>query len=305
MTRRFNLVLALLILVIGVPFYWLLIDNRPGDAAAKPVRIEQLRTLAASLPGAAPERVEFELVAFRLVPGNLFIAGGGFKRRLIGVMAFRLPVKGGAPIVIDTGLTRQAAADMGIDRYDDAAARRVNAALREAGTILLTHEHVDHEGGVVALGDAAALAKVRFNPAQVAPAKWTDMLPWPAGERPRPTLSGTAPQAVAPGVVVIPAPSHTPGSQMIYVRLASGREILFVGDISTMAANWQELRARSRLFGQYIAPEDRPEVFAWLRTIRALKAQAPKLTIVPGHDYEWIKHNATLRGFTEHFRGPI
>lgn len=91
---------------------------------------------------------------------------------------------------------------------------------------------------------------------------------------------------------------------MIYVRLADGREVLFAGDIATMAASWQELRARSRLIGDYLAPEDRREVYAWLRTIRALKAEAPNLLIVPGHDFEWLIHDkaakATVRvGFQQ------
>jgi glyoxylase-like metal-dependent hydrolase (beta-lactamase superfamily II) len=299
--RKFNRFLLALLLLIGLPFYWLLVDNRPGDVPAKPVTIEQLRALAASLPGAAPSRVEVELVAYRRLPGTLFVAGSGFKRRAIGVMAFRLPVAGAAPIVIDSGLTGKAADEMGFERYLPAAQLRVQAALRKAGLVLFTHEHIDHQGGLVALADPAAFARTAFNAGQVAPAKWTDQLPWPAGARPKPRITGSVPVAVAPGVVAIPAPSHTPGSQMIYVRLASGREVLFAGDIATLAENWEQLRARSRLVGDWIAPENRSEVYAWLRTIRMLKAQAPKLEVVPGHDYEWIKYDKSLRGFTEKF----
>jgi len=36
---------------------------------------------------------------------------------------------------------------------------------------------------------------------------------------------------IAPGVVLIRAPGHTPGSQMVYVKLASGREVVLVGDV--------------------------------------------------------------------------
>ncbi len=299
--RKFNRILLALILLIGLPFYWLLVDNRPGDAAAKPVSMEQLRALAATKPGAAPSGVEVELVAFRRLPGNLFVAGGGFKRRLTGVLSFRLPVAGGAPLIIDTGLTAEASEFMQFERYLPDAQARVNAALRGAGLVLLTHEHLDHQGGLVALNDPAVLARTMFNAGQVDPAKWTDMLPWPAGPRPKPSITGSIPVAVAPGVVVIPAPSHTPGSQMIYVRLASGRELLFAGDISSLADNWEQMRARSRLLGDIVAPENRSEVFAWLRTIRALKAAAPGLTVIPGHDYEWLKYDPQFRRFQERF----
>jgi glyoxylase-like metal-dependent hydrolase (beta-lactamase superfamily II) len=33
----------------------------------------------------------------------------------------------------------------------------------------------------------------------------------------------------APGVVLIKAAGHTPGSQMVHVRLASGKEVMLVG----------------------------------------------------------------------------
>jgi glyoxylase-like metal-dependent hydrolase (beta-lactamase superfamily II) len=216
-------------------------------------------------------------------------------------MVFRLPVDGGGAVMIDSGLTRAAGAEMGMDSYNDAAWQRIAAALRAAGTILITHDHMDHEGGVVELGDPAVLARVKFNAAQIAGNRWSDMLPWPQGERPRPAITGTDPVAVAPGVVVIPAPSHTPGSQMIYVRLASGRELLFAGDIATLEDSWKDLRARSRLIGDFLAPENRDEVFAWLKTIQAFKAQAPRLDVVPGHDYHWIAHDKAKRGFVEGF----
>ena len=285
MTRRLNIVLLTLLLVIGLPYYWLLIDNRPGDAGAKPVTIAQLRQLAASMPGTAPNAVELELVAFSRLPGTLFVAGGGLKRNLLGMMAFRLPVAGGKPIVIDSGMSKAAATDIRVEKYDDGAQARVDGALRDASLVLLTHEHKDHEGGLVALNDPAVFARTRFNAAQLPGTELASQMPWPKGLHLTASLTGNAPRAVAPGVVVIPAPSHTPGSQMIFVRLADGREYLFTGDIATMARNWEQLRARSRLVGTYFAAEDRREVYAWLRTIRALKAAASRLQVVPGHDY--------------------
>ena len=73
---------------------------------------------------------------------------------------------------------------------------------------------------------------------------------------------------------------------MIFVRMASGREYLFAGDIASFEQNWKELRARSRLVGDWFAPEDRREVYSWLKTIRALRDEAPRLEIVPGHDHQ-------------------
>ncbi len=288
MTRRLNWFLFGLFVLFGAPYYWLLIDNRPGDVAAKPVTIAQLRGLAASIPGAAPTDVEVELVTYRRLPGILFVAGGGIKRRLIGVMAWRLPVPGTGPLLIDSAMDAAAAKAMGMEEYNPQAWERVQAALASASTIIITHEHPDHLGGVVGPNKRALLEKVLLNPQQLPGNRWTNLLPWPEPPLPKPAITGTAPVAVAPGVVVIPAASHTEGSQMVFVRLADGREFLFAGDIASSAQNWEELRARSRLIGDYMAPEQRSEVFAWLKTIRALKTQSPGLVVLPGHDFEWL-----------------
>ncbi|MCZ8320992.1 MAG: MBL fold metallo-hydrolase [Novosphingobium sp.] len=288
MRRKINIALLVLILLIGLPWYWLLMDNRPGKIEAKPVSIAQLRELAGSIPGTAPSAIEMEQVAGRLLPRNLFAAGDGLKRTHIAVIAWRLPVAGGKPVVIDSGITAVDAAAMGMDGFQAEAQARVDRALSEAGLILITHEHPDHMGALVRKGGLPLASAARLNAGQLPPSVPARDLPWSGRAVPPVTLSGTEPQAVAPGVVVIPAPSHTPGSQMIYVRLADGREALFAGDIASLAANWQELRARSRLVGDWLAPENRREVYAWLKTIRALHAEAPELILLPGHDIDWV-----------------
>ncbi len=282
--RRLNLTLLVLVLVIGLPFYWLLIDNRPGDATPRNLHIAQLRELAGSLPGQRPIRLEGELAASRSLARDLFAAGAGLKREPIAIMAWRLWAPGGKSVVIDSGITSADAQAMGIDRTSPASQARIERALREAALVLFTHEHPDHEAAALRLAGGIPAA-ARFNTAQLPPSPLAGLLPWPHVSLPAPTILGSQPQAVAPGVVVIPAVnSHTPGSQMIYARLSDGREFLFTGDIATLRFSWQDLRARSRLVSEYMAPEDRDEVYAWLKTIRQLKAEAPSLEIIAGHD---------------------
>lgn len=298
MTHRLNLVLLTLILAIGLPYYWFLLDNSGGSLPAKPVTMAQLRQLAASIPGEAPYAVEMERSAFRRVPGNTMVAGSGMKRKLVGYMAFRLPVRGGKPVMIESGITPEIAAAANAEQFNLSAQRRIDRELDGAGMILVTHEHPDHLGALAAHGGGALQQAAWLNPRQLA-AK----LAW-NGAKPSPRLNATALQAVAPGIVVIPAPdSHTPGSQLIYVRLADGHEVLFVGDNSSFAQNWTELRGRSRLVETWFAPENRGEVFAWLKTIRALKAQAPGLLVVPGHDWEWLENPENHTGVKIGFPG--
>jgi glyoxylase-like metal-dependent hydrolase (beta-lactamase superfamily II) len=280
MTRRLNLILFAVLLLVSAPFYWLLLDNTGSGVAAKPVSIEQLRELSGTMPGARPNSVTFELAAFRLMPGNLLVAGSGMKRKLVGVMAWRLDIPGGKPVMIDSGIQQKDASNSGSSKFHADAQQRIERSLGEAGLVLLTHEHLDHAGGVMALAaDSPVRAAVRLNPAQA-------KAPGLSGTATLP--GGSAPFAVAPGIVVIPAPSHTPGSQLIFVVLADGTELLFVGDVSSFTQNWAEGRARSRLVSQYILSENRSEVFSWLHTIAALKQADPALLVIPGHDFEWV-----------------
>lgn len=303
MTHRLNLFLLALVLLIGGPFYWFLLDNHAANIPVHRLDIGELRRLAASQAGPAPSGVEVECAGFKRVPGSFMVAGSGIKRKLICYMAFRLPVPGGAPVMIESGITAADAKAGGAEKFNPGNQARIEEELDHAGLILVTHEHADHLGALVAHGGAALMKKAMLNPGQLPPSQWAARLHWRGGQVPPARLPGDRMVAVAPGIVVIPAPdSHTAGSQMIFVRLGDGREFLFAGDISSFAQNWQEQRGRSRLVEQFFVPENRAGVFGWLAAIAALKAQDPALVIVPGHDFEWIidpPHGAGIKfGFS-------
>ncbi len=96
-------------------------------------------------------------------------------------------------------------------------------------------------------------------------------------------------QAVAPGVVVIPMPGHTPGSQVVYVRRADGVELLFLGDIVWNARNLRERRGKSRLIG-WLAGEDAPALrdqIAYFADLAAGSGRARSAwNLVVAHDPE-------------------
>jgi len=48
------------------------------------------------------------------------------------------------------------------------------------------------------------------------------------------------------------------------------------------------VRARSHLAAAWGPAQDRAQTYAWLRTIRQLHLEAPKMKIVPGYDYLWL-----------------
>ena len=299
MKRRYKIALALLVL-IGVPYYWLLIDNRPGPGPGERFDLAELRRLADAVPGPKPTAVAIQTVGWRRVPGTLFVAGGGLKRRLISIQA--VLVRGAwGDVVVDSGFGPQDAQAFGLEKYFPANQRRVDAALRNARRIVFTHEHLDHMAGLLRLPDFAQVSgKALITPEQTPGGTVARTLPWPAGARVRPFRYARY-AAIAPGVVLIRTPGHTPGSQMVFVRRGDGQEYLLAGDTATMTRSWTKLRARSRLVGDLMVHEDRPAIYAWLKAIRALHRADPALIVVPGHEDEALRYARPPTGIVFEF----
>lgn len=301
MKRRYKWLLALAALVTATG-YWFLVDNRPDGAAERPIPLAELRKLADSIPGPKPTGVAIQQVGTRSLPAMLFIAGGGLGPSTLSIQAAELSGPWGG-IVVDSGLGAEDAKAMGIDSFDPAKQAQIDAALRRARLIVFTHEHADHMGGLLRLPDFAAVApKALISAEQLSGNHWADKLPWPKSVQAaiKPFRYGAL-AAVAPGVALIRTPGHTKGSQMIYARLADGRELLFAGDTATMARSWQETRARSRLVGDLFVGEDRNSVFGWLKGVLAAHNADPKLVVIPGHEADalqgYVKAGAIRWGF--------
>jgi glyoxylase-like metal-dependent hydrolase (beta-lactamase superfamily II) len=83
-------------------------------------------------------------------------------------------------------------------------------------------------------------------------------------------------------MVLIKAPGHTPGSQMVYVALQSGREYLFAGDVAWHMDGVRLIRGKDAPW----ITEDEAALNAELTWLNMLSRTEKNLVIVVSHDEE-------------------
>ena len=72
----------------------------------------------------------------------------------------------------------------------------------------------------------------------------------------------------------------------MYVRLESGKELLFIGDVAWHMDQLRELWYRPRLVTDLFIHENRDQVLAEFRTLHDLAEKEPALVIVVSHDVD-------------------
>ncbi len=302
------LLCALLIVTLGIAaaVWWLFYDNRPPASGQFPLDLAALRHEAARLPGPGPTRIQVEGIYHSLVPRIAMIGGSDWGELAMVRASYRLVYPDRAIIIDTANDAATARQDRWFTSYDPAAWQRLQRALSAAATIIVTHEHCDHIGGLLQSPNwRDLLPKAVLNDAQFS--NVPECTVWPAGSRAAFTpITYQGLHAVAPGVVLIRAPAHTPGSQMVYVRRSDGHEYVFMGDTASSADNVRLLHPRSRyvmITGGH--GDNRDAVFRQTIALNRLTQTAPDLTLVPGHDADAIQaivqSGLMTRGFTGGF----
>ncbi len=306
--RRFYPVIIAIILGVSVfsllAIYWLFYDNRLPATGSFALDIAAIRAEASRIAGPKAMRVEVETLSHRLVPKIALVTGTDWTKIDTVRESYRV-VFPDQSIIIDTGYDAQTAKADKVDSYNPAAWSRMLVAMRQASKIVVTHEHADHIGGLLTSPDwAELLPKAIINSAQFNNPDRTLPVHWPNGSRAvlKPVTYDRL-LAIAPGVVLIRSPGHTPGSQMIYVQRADGQEYIVMGDVASEADNVRLVRVRSRLVTDILNNEDRKAVMLQTTALHALATAEPHIVLVPGHDSDAIgrfeKHGYLSQGFTK------
>ncbi|MCL2453715.1 MAG: MBL fold metallo-hydrolase [Micrococcales bacterium] len=191
-------------------------------------------------------------------------------------------------------------------------------------TVVLTHLHADHLGGLVDLPDARvvtdaralavararrglARARTGFVPALVPPSTdVVDVTSLPVVDEPRlatlglgalgPTLSEPGPVRDLTGdgsVLVVPLPGHHDGHLGVLVR-GGARDLLLVGDAVWDRRTVDDLRLPSRLVA--MATHDWPRYVATVQALHRLTVADPDLLVVPSHDEQAISDARAVLG---------
>ena len=242
-----------------------------------------VRALAGAIPGELPTAVSY-LNAYEDsgAVGNA-VDGAGSTKGNSATGVFQVRFKHGF-IMIDAAMDSSAMHRSKSFKADNFA--KIESALEKANLIVITHEHVDHVQPLVksSIADEVAphtmLTREQIETLLTKPkVAFTSMDSSQVSHYLVVTYERALP--IAPGVVLIKAPGHTPGTQMVYVKLASGKEMVFAGDIAWRLLGIDTQRQKPDSTSQRMS-EDRPAIgkqLAWLKD-----AEAQGITVIVSHD---------------------
>ncbi len=251
--------------------------------------LEQIREAAKITPGDSPVSINFAKIAESHRTYAAVIEGGSNEPFISARTAFQV-LYPSASIMIDTGMDETVHSFYGFGREEPFWPEKnelVQQSLRGASLIIVTHEHGDHIAGVLRsnyrdeLAPKTLLTKTQIETLLTNPQLPEISLP-PEDSNNYLVVDYERYLPVAPGVVLVKSPGHTPGHQMVYTRLDNNEEYLFIGDIGWLLENVAGPTLRPKATSERIG-ENRQAIMAQLIWIKQLMNRHG-IIIVPSHD---------------------
>jgi len=242
-----------------------------------------VRALGGAIPGELPTAVSYlNVYEDSGVVGNAVDGAGSSK--VFGVTGvFQVRFRHGW-IMVDAAMDSAALHRGKSFKADNFA--KVETALEKANLIVITHEHVDHVQPLVksSIADQVAphtlLTREQVETLLTKPkVAFTSMDSSQVSRYLVVEYDRALP--IAPGVVLIKAAGHTPGSQMVYVKLASGKEMILVGDIAWRVLGIDTQRQKPDSTSRFMS-EDRTAIGKQLAWLKDLQSQG--ISVVVSHD---------------------
>jgi len=249
--------------------------------------ISEVRRTATLIPGRRPLRINVLKFAESRRTKNFSVKGEPASPSVQARTVFQVIYPDGY-VMVDAGMDQPMHKQIGRgadEPYFPEQAQQVDKALRGARAIIFTHEHGDHVTGVIRSPYLSELApKTILTRAQVRTLEMTPQFPdlriTDEQAQRYHVIDYDRYMAFAPGWALIKAAGHTPGSQMMFITLDSGREYLLIGD-----AAWHMDGVR-KVVGKD-APwivEDTAAVTDQLKWLNTLSMTDKNLVIVASHD---------------------
>lgn len=297
-------IVGILAVILGVLFWWLMLSGSNASKSAPGVfDLADWQSKASAPSEQLPTSIRVVEIGRDTAPPFAAQAGrfGAPVAMSYNAVEINYPDR---QIIIGGAVDRATAEGMQLSktewRFSDAAYAELTTAMLAAEQVLMTHEHLDHVMAIARHPDADALApNLILNAPQIgALPMFADGALAPALTALQPGLSGDV-ETIAPGVVIVPAAGHTPGSQMVFITLQNGEEILLIGDIVWNMGAIEALKTRPVLT-QYMVfrpnYEDRAAIKQQVRALHDMMADNPDLTVLPAHDRDWLIAAAATDG---------
>lgn len=246
--------------------------------------INTVRFLSQRTPGPLPLRVNVIKLGESHRTRDVVIKGEPPIPHIMARTAYQVVYENGF-IMIDSSMNREITKTFGEnDPFFEDNNKKLEQALTLAKLNIVTHEHADHISGVVSTPNFDKIApKTMLLISQA-----ESLLYFP--HRPQIKLNEEQIKKyilfdykkyfpLAPGIVLIKAPGHTKGSQMVYVKLQNGKEFLVIGDIAWHTLAIQKLKPKNASW----VKEDDELVMAQLTALHDLNKKT-QINILISHD---------------------